>query len=87
MATLLVFHEVDDVDHWLASPRRDEFFGPIGITARTFRDPGNPNRVGVIFDGVPDLETFEQGMQSDEAAEAMKVDGVRPETIITLVEA
>ena len=87
MATLLVFHEVDDVDHWLASPKREEFFGPMGITARTFRDPGNSNRVGVIFDGVPDLETFEQGMQGDEAAEAMKVDGVRPETIVTLVEA
>ena len=50
----------------------------MGITARTFRDPGNPNRVGVIFEGVPDLETFEQGMQSDKAAEAMKHDGVRP---------
>ena len=87
MATLIVFHEVDDVDHWLASPKRDQFFGPMGITARTFRDPENSNRVGVIFDGVPDLETFEQGMQSDEAAEAMKVDGVRPETIVTLVEA
>ncbi len=87
MATLLVFHEVDDVDHWLASPKREEFFGPMGITARTFRDPGNSNRVGVMFDGVPDLETFEQGLQSDEAAEAMKVDGVRPETIVTLVEA
>ena len=82
-----MLHEVDDVDHWLASPKRDEFFGPMGITVRTVRDPGNPNRVGVIFDGVSDLETFEQGMQSDEAAEAMKHDGVRPETIVTLVEA
>lgn len=87
MATLLVFHEVDDVERWLASPKRAEFFGPMGVTARTFRDPGNSNRVGVIFDGVSDLETFEKGLQSDEAAEAMKVDGVRPETIVTLVEA
>jgi hypothetical protein len=87
MATLLVFHEVDDVDHWLASPKREEFFGPMGITTRTFRDPGNSNRVGLIFDGVPDLETFEQGLQTDDAAEAMKVDGVRAETLVTLVEA
>ena len=87
MATLLVFHEVDDVDHRLASPKREEFFAPMGITVRTFRDPGNSNRVGLIFDGVPDMETFEQGLQSDEAAEAMKADGVRPETIVTLVEA
>jgi hypothetical protein len=40
METLLVFHEVDDVDHWLGSPKREEFFGPLGITVRTFRDPG-----------------------------------------------
>ena len=86
MATLLVFHEVDDVEHWAASTKRDELFGPMGTTVRTFRDPETPNRVGVIFDGVPDLETFQQGLQTDDAAEAMKHDGVRPETIVTLVE-
>ena len=86
MATLLVFHEVDDVDHWLSSPKREELFGPMGISVRTFTDPGNPNRVGLIFDGVQDLESFEQGLQSEAAAEAMKYDGVRPETIVTLVE-
>ena len=46
MATLMIFHEVDDVEHWLASPKREELFGPLGITVRTFRDPqgshGNP---------------------------------------------
>jgi hypothetical protein len=36
---MMVFHEVDDVDHWLASPKRDEFFGPMGMTARTVIDP------------------------------------------------
>lgn len=86
MATLLVFHEVDDLDHWVASPKREEFFGPMGITVRTFKDPGNPHRVGVIFDGVDDLAAFEEGLQSDAAAEAMEYDGVRPETIVTLVE-
>ena len=87
MATLLVFHEVDDVDHWAASPKREELFGPMGISVRIFKDPGNPNRVGLIFDGVQDLEAFEQSLQTEEAAEAMKYDGVRPETIVTLVEA
>lgn len=86
MATLLVTHEVDDVERWLASPKRDELFGPMGITHRTFRDPEDPNRVGLIFEGVPDLAAFEEGLQSDQAAEAMKFDGVRPETIRTLVE-
>ena len=86
MATLLVFHDVDDVDHWLASPKREELFGPMGISVRTFRDPGGTNRVGLIFDGVSDVASFEQSLQTDAAAEAMKYDGVRPETIVTLVE-
>ena len=86
MPTLVVFHEVDDVDHWLASPKRDELFGPQGMSARTFRDPSGSNRVGLIVE-VPSLEAWEQALQSPEAAEAMKYDGVRPETIVGLVEA
>jgi hypothetical protein len=85
METLMIVHEVDDVDHWLASPKREEFFGPLGISARTFRDPSGSNRVGLIVE-VPDLETWEKALQSPEAAEAMKHDGVRPETIVGLVE-
>ena len=47
-------HDVKDTDHWLASSRREEFFGPLGITnVRTFVDPQNPNRVGILLD-VPD---------------------------------
>ncbi|WP_255769463.1 hypothetical protein [Pseudarthrobacter sulfonivorans] len=85
MATLLIFHEVDDVDHWLSSPRRQEFFGPAGMTVRTFVDPEKTNRVGLIVE-VPDMETFRRMMESEAAADAMKFDGVRPETILTLVE-
>jgi hypothetical protein len=85
MPTLLVFHEVDDVDHWLASPKREEFFGPRGATVRTFRDPGASNRVGLLVE-VPSMEAWEEALQTEEAAEAMKHDGVRPETILTLVE-
>ena len=86
METLLVFHEVDDVDHWLASPKREEFFGPLGMSVRTFRDPAGSNRVGLIVE-VPDIAAWEQALQTQEAAEAMKYDGVRPETILGLVEA
>lgn len=85
METLLVFHEVDDVDHWLASPKRAEFFEPLGITVRTFRDPTGSNRVGLIAE-VPDVVTWEQAIQTDAAAETMKFDGVRPESIVKLVE-
>jgi hypothetical protein len=86
METLLVFHEVDDVEHWLASPKREELFGPLGITARTFRDPQGSNRVGLLVE-VPSLAAWEDALQGEAAAEAMKYDGVRPETILGLVEA
>lgn len=86
METLMVFHEVDDVDHWLASPKRGEFFGPMGITVRTFRDPAGSNRVGLIAE-VPDVASFQAALQTEEAAEAMRHDGVRPETIVLLGEA
>jgi hypothetical protein len=86
MATLMVLHDVDDVDHWLSSPRRMEFFGPLGMTARTFVvDREKSNRVGLIVE-VPDMNAFQEAMASDAAAEAMKFDGVRPETIVILTE-
>ena len=85
MPTLLVFHDVDDVDHWLASPKREEFFGPMGMTARAFRDPQGSNRVGLLVE-VPDVSVWEEALQTPEAAEAVKHDGVRPETIVVLAE-
>jgi hypothetical protein len=85
MATLLLFHEVDDVDRWLASPKREEVLGPLGITVRTFRDPQGSNRVGLVAD-VPDMAAFEEFMQTEAAAEAMQSDGVRPETLLVLTE-
>ena len=85
METLLVFHEVNDVDHWLASPKREEFFGPLGMTVRTFRDPEGSNRVGLMVE-VPDIATWEKALESEAAAEAMKFDGVRPDTIVVLAE-
>ena len=81
----MIFHEVDDVDHWLNSPRRQEFFGPLGMTARTFVDAERSNRVGLIAE-VPSMEAFQEAMQGPDAAEAMKFDGVRPETIVVLTE-
>ena len=85
METLLGFHEVDDVDHWLASPKREEFFGPRGITARKFRDPAGGNRVGLIIE-TPSVAALQEALQTPEAAEAMKADGVRPETLLMLAE-
>ena len=52
MPTVFGYHDVKDTDHWLASPRREEVFGPLGVTnIGTFVDPTNRTRVGVLMDG------------------------------------
>jgi hypothetical protein len=85
MGTYLAFHEVGDVAHWLSSPKREEVFGPLGITTRTFRDPQGSKRVGLIVE-IPDFAGFHQFMQTEPADEAMKHDGVYPDTLLILAE-
>jgi hypothetical protein len=85
--TVIAYHDVKDKDHWLASPKREEFFGPLGVTnIRTFVDPENPSRVGLVMD-VPDLDAVMGAMETEAAADAMAHDGVLPETLVILVEA
>jgi hypothetical protein len=87
MPTVMAYHDVKDKDHWLASPKREEFFGPLGVTnIRTFVDPENPNRVGLVMD-VADMDTVMAAMETQPAADAMAYDGVLPETLVILVEA
>ena len=87
MPTVIAHHDVKDTDHWLASPKREEFFGPLGVTnVRTFVDPQNPTRVGLLMD-IPDMDAVMAAMQTPEAAAAMEHDGVMPETLVILVEA
>jgi hypothetical protein len=86
MPTVLAVHEVDDVDKWLSSPKREEFFGPRGISVRTFTDQKGSNRTGLIIE-VPDISVLQELLESDEAAAAMQHDGVRPETLLILEEA
>jgi hypothetical protein len=87
MPTVIGHHDVKDAQHWLSSPRREEFFGPLGVTnIRTFVDPTNASRVAVLMD-VADMETLQAAMQTQAAADAMQHDGVLPETLVILVEA
>jgi hypothetical protein len=86
MPTIIAHHDVNDSEHWLAMPTREKMFGEIGVTnIRTFVDPQNPTRVGILMD-VPDLDALRALMQSPAAADAMQTDGVRPETLVMLVE-
>ena len=80
MPTVIGHHDVKDKDHWLASPKREEFFGPLGVTnIRTFVDPTNPTRVAVLMD-VADMDALKAAMETPGAAEAMAYDGVVPMT-------
>jgi hypothetical protein len=85
MPKLIATHEVDDVAHWLSSPKRVEVFGPVVSNIQTFVSPENPNLVGLSMD-VSDMDAFQAIMQSEAGAEAMKFDGVRPATLVVLVE-
>jgi hypothetical protein len=57
----------------------------LAITARTFRDPENPNLTGSIFE-VSDMEKFQVALASDEMKQAMAEDGLKVETLRMLVE-
>ena len=57
----------------------------LGITLRTFVALEGSNRVGVIVEA-PDIAAFQEVMESGAADDAMKFDGVRPDTILVLAE-
>lgn len=87
MPTVIGYHEVKDMEHWLASHKREEVFGPLGVTnIRTFVDRENPTRVAVLMD-VADLDVVMAAMGKPEMAEAMDHDGVLAETLVFLTEA
>lgn len=90
MPTLIITHEVEDGQHWAQAWKqgpgsRHEMFGKIGVTARNFRDPNNPNLTGLILD-VPDRAKFDAFMASAEAKQAMQEDRLKGSTMRVLAE-
>jgi hypothetical protein len=87
MPTIVGYHKISKgAQHWLTSPKRKEFFGPLGVTnIRTFVDPTDSTRVAVMMD-VPNMDAVTAAMQSQGAADAMAYDGVVPESLVILVE-
>ena len=83
MPKIIATHEVDNVEHWLASPKREEVFGGVATNIRTFVH--DTNRVALSMD-IADMEAFDAVMKSEAGADAMKYDGVRPETMVAFVE-
>jgi hypothetical protein len=87
MPTVVAHHDVKDKDHWLASTKREEFFGPLGVTnIRTFVNPQNPTQVALMMD-VADMDAVMAAMQTQGAADAMEQDGVIAETLVITIEA
>lgn len=87
MPTVIGHHDISmPKEHWLSSRKREELFGPLGITTiRTFVSPDDPTRVAVLMD-VPDMDAFMAAMQDEAAGAAMAHDGVVPESLVILVE-
>jgi hypothetical protein len=87
MPTVVAYHDiVKGKDHWLSSPKREEVFGPLGVTnIRTFTDPQDSSKVAVVMD-VADIEAVMAAMQQPSMGEAMEHDGVAPETLRILIE-
>lgn len=85
MATVINFFEAHDGAKWLASPRRDNLFAPLGITTRTFTDPENPNRMAMLME-IPDEDAALQGLNSAATKATMVLDGVKMETFRLLIE-
>jgi hypothetical protein len=86
VTTVIAVHDIKDKDHWLASPKREELFGPLGISVRTFANPEQPTRTAVMLE-VPDMAAFDAVMKSADAAAAMEYDGVDPRSLEVFVQA
>ena len=90
MTILIAFHEVEDGQKWAkawqkGAGSRHEMFAKINVTARTFRDPDNPESTGLILD-VPDMEQFQSFMASEEVKKAQQEDGLKIQTLRVLSE-
>jgi len=90
MTMMIIFHETENGENWAKAwhkgeGSRHEMFDEIGVKCRTFRDPNNHNSTGVLVE-IPDMAAFENFMASAEVKKAMAEDGLKIESMRTLVE-
>jgi ketosteroid isomerase-like protein len=88
---LLITHEVDDVEHWLAAWRgedsRHALFKANGAAhVHTFASADNPNLTGLVI-AVKDMAALNAMLESEEGVAAAAADGVRGDTMTVLTEA
>ena len=88
---LIITHEVDDVEHWLAAWRgedsRHALFKANGAAhVHTFRNAENPNLAGLVI-AVKDMDALNAMLGSEAGMAAAAEDGVRGDTMTVLTEA
>ena len=88
---LIITHEVDDVEHWLAAWRGEEsrhaLFKANGAAhVHTFTTADNPNLVGLVI-AVKDMDALNAMLGSEAGMAAAAEDGVRGDTMTVLTEA
>ena len=63
MPTIVAHHDVNDTQHWLASPKREEFFGSSGSrTSGRSSTLRTRTHVAVLMD-VPDMDALAAAME------------------------
>lgn len=87
---LVILHEVDDPDHWMAAWRGDDsrhgLFEANGAAhVHTFRSVDNPHLTGLVI-SVSDMAALQSMLESDDGIAAAEADGVRRDTLRVLTE-
>ena len=90
MAHLMISHEVDDADKWMAAWRgedsRHKLFMDNGAAhVHTFQNADNPNLTGLVV-AVSDMDALQAMLGSEEGTAAATEDGVKLDTMILLSE-
>ena len=88
---LVIIHEVNDADHWLAAWRGDDsrrtMFEANGAAhVHTFTNADNPHQVGLVI-SVSDMAALFAMLESEEGLASAEADGVRRDTLRVLTEA
>ncbi|MDH3374198.1 MAG: DUF4440 domain-containing protein [Gammaproteobacteria bacterium] len=90
MTHLMITHEVDDPDLWLAAwsgdnSRHDLFAANGAAHVHTFQNADHPNLTGLVI-AVSDMNALHAMLGSEEGMAAAAEDGVRADTMIMLME-
>ena len=88
---LVIIHEVNDADHWLAAWRGDDsrraLFEANGAAhVHTFTNPDNPHQAALVI-SVSDMAALSAMLESEEGMASADADGVRRDTLRVLTEA